>query len=165
MIRLVRSILAVAALVATPAAAATLQTTDLNGATVAIPAGLSVDRTVLMVAFRHKDQTLLDAWRDGLGLKDSDAGWLVTPVIPVTSPMIQPMILGGMKRTLATPAQRSHMAPVFADPKAVAAGLGIDVGDIAVLVLDRSGRVVASARGVYAPEKARGLAAALHPGG
>jgi hypothetical protein len=93
-----------------------LRATDLDGGGFALPGALTSERTLLLIGFRHDDQSALDGWRDGLKLLEADQDWLEVPVIPVTSPLVQPMIRSGMRRRFATAAQRTHVAILFAAP-------------------------------------------------
>jgi hypothetical protein len=165
-----RSPLLVAAVVATSGLAApsglhagpatALHATRLDGAEVAIPG--RPGRTLLILGFQHADQDALEAWRRGLGLADADARWLEIAVIPVKSPMIQPMIRNGMRNHFKTDAQRAHFAPMFADAAPVAARFDLSGLAPGVVVLDGDGRVLAHADGPYDRAKAEGLLAALN---
>jgi hypothetical protein len=143
------------------AAPLSLEVRDLNGRALTVPGGLPAQRTLLLVGFRHADHAALDGWRQGLRLSPTDAAWLETPVIRVRSGLIRRMILDGMRSGASTPEARAHLAPAFADPGTVAAELGVDPGRAAVVVVDRSGRVLARASGAYDPAQARALAAAM----
>jgi hypothetical protein len=155
------AILAVAASDRSAAATLSLQVRDLNGRSLSIPSGLPADRTLLLVGFRHSDRTALDDWRKGLGLSASDPAWLETPIIGVGSGLIRGMILEGMRRGADTPEARAHLAPAFVNAKDVAAALGLDPSRPAAVVIDRAGRVLASAGGDYDPARAHALLAAL----
>lgn len=140
---------------------ALVRTSDLNGKRLALPADLPVERTILLLAFRHEDRGLLEGWRKGLKLTDERADWIEMPVIGVSNPYIQSMIRGGMRGKRRTQAGRAHVAPVFSDAALVAATFGVAPDAVRVLVIDRSGRVLASAGGSYTAQKAQALSSAL----
>jgi hypothetical protein len=117
---------------------------------------------LLILGFQHADQDALEAWRRGLALADADARWLEVAVIPVKSPMIQPMIRNGMRNRFKTAAQRAHFAPMFADATPVAARFDLSGRAPGVVVLDGDGRVLARAEGPYERAKAESLLAALN---
>lgn len=152
------------AFAAAAGAAPVLKGADLNGRPVAVPDAAGPERTLLLLAFRHEDQDALEAWRNGLHLANTDPDWLEAPLIPVKSPMIQPMILGGMKKRFADPGLRGHMAPLFQDPAPVATAFGLSGQGPAVVVVDRAGKVLARAEGAYDATRAKTLMAALRPG-
>jgi hypothetical protein len=152
-------VVAAAALISHPTPAQALvavQTTDLNGKLVSIPAGLTASRSIILVGFRHDDRKQMDAWRQGLGLTDGGGSWFEMPIIGVQSGAIQTMIRRGMSDRLTVPA-KSHLAPVFGDARALATTLGVDQAVVTVLVVDRSGRELARATGPFAPGKAADL--------
>ena len=139
------------------------QTADLNGAKVDIPKDLSANRTLILLGFRHDDSAILDGWLGGLGFSETSPGWLETPVIGVGSGFVQSMIQNGMRKRYKTDAARAHIAPLFGDAAGLAAQAGVDPAQAAVVVVDRSGRVLASAAGAYDLDKARAIRAALTP--
>jgi hypothetical protein len=133
-----------------------VQATDLNGRAVAAP--VAAGRTLLLLGFRHGDQEVLDGWRAGLGLTDEDPTWLEVAYIGAPA-LARGMIQSSMRKRFASPEARGHMAPVFGAPEASLKALAAGPGPV-VLVLDRSGAVLAEARGAYSPANARAVAAA-----
>jgi hypothetical protein len=138
-----------------------LKAVDLNGAAVEIPAGAARGPVLLLVGFRHNDRKALDGWRKGLGLQTEARDWYEIPVIPPGAKMVGGLIMHAMQKGATTDAQRAHLAPTFADAAEVAAQLGVDRHEPAVVVVDRSGRVLARAGGPFDPAKARELTVAL----
>lgn len=133
---------------------------DLNGRQIALPGGLPAPRTLLLVAFRHGDRDVVEGWKTGLGLAADQPDWIEMPVIGVGNGFIQGMILSGMKRRYPAPADKAHVAPLFGDGDALAHELGIAPGQVAALVVDHEGHVLASASGAYAAGPAHALLAA-----
>jgi hypothetical protein len=131
-----------------PASAiAPLRATDLNGAVHALPADWSDHGGVLILGFSHDARAEMDQWVEALGLRVADANWLETPVIGDVNRMVRPMIRTGMRAHYATPLRRAHVAPVFEDAPHFTDLAGPHAHPIVVLVLNRSGDVVARAEG------------------
>lgn len=158
-----RTSMAVAALIllSVPAQAAppphvAVSATNLNGQAVNAP-GLG-PHTLLLLGFRHGDQDLLDGWRTGLGLKDDDPSWLEVAYIGAPA-MARGMIESSLRKRFASSGARSHMAPVFGAPDAALKPLAAEPGPV-VLVLDRSGAILAQARGAYSDVNARSVTTA-----
>ncbi len=140
---------------ATAAPAVKLAATDLNGHAVNAPG--AAEHTLVLLGFRHGDQDVLDGWRTGLGLKDDDLSWIEVAYIGAPS-MARGMIEASLRKRFAGPAARAHMAPVFGAPDAALKSLAAGPGPV-LLVLDRSGAILAEARGAYSPANARSVSA------
>jgi hypothetical protein len=138
-----------------------LQLQDLNGASVKLPGDLPTGASVLLVGFHHGEQPGMDAWRDGLQLQDTESNWLELPVIGEMNSLVKTMIREGMRGKFKTAAQRAHVAPVFAPVESVAGPLGVSTEGISVVVIDRTGHVLACQTGDYTAEKAAALSHAL----
>jgi len=150
---------------AMPASAApvpTLAAENLNDQVLTLPADLPAPRTLVLLAFRHEDQAVLQGWKAGLKLAPSANDWLEVPVVDVSNGMIKAMIRTGMKHNYPDAVGRSHVAPLFGNAATHARAFGVSGRTVAVLVLDRQGRVLASASGAYAPDSARMVVAAWH---
>lgn len=151
--------LAAATLLCSPCMAqevARVHATDLNGRDVELPAHLPADRTLLLIAFRHADQTIVQGWKEGLGLK-VDGDWLEIPVIGVGSSIIHGMIRSGMRSKYPDQQARAHVVPMFGDADALARGFGVSPDTITALVVDRSGHVLARATGPFEASGAAGI--------
>jgi len=139
----------------------TINTTDLNGGAVDFPGPPGSRRIVVLLGFSHDHQAALDAWKQGLGLTDSQGGWLEMPVIGVGAAPIKAMILGGMRRRFSTVEARAHMAPAFTNAADLARRLRLDPHQPAALVVGPTGQVFAAVSGGYAPAKAASVTRAL----
>ena len=84
-------------------------------------------------------------------------------MIGVCNPMIRAVIVRGMRSRVTGAADRARFAPAFADAAAIARQLGVDPSEPAAVVVDRTGRVLASASGAFDPAKAAALMHALRP--
>lgn len=139
------------------------QITDLDGAATEIPAGLPRARVLLLLGFRHDDHAALEGWREGMGLSAGDSDWFEVPVIDVSNALIRGMILRGMRSGVTGAADRARFAPAFADTAAIARQLEVDPSAPAAVVVDRTGRILAHASGVFDPAKAAVLIHVLRP--
>ena len=161
--RAVAAILALTAFVGAPSPASSAplaHITDLNGAGVDIPAGMAGRRTLLILGFRHSDQTIMDGWRKGLRLTGDQADWLEIPVINGVNPLVQKFIRGGMRGKAPTPADRAHMAPMFENGDALVAALAVSPAAVAVVVIDAGGAVLDREAGDFDAAKAGRLTSA-----
>lgn len=144
-----------------PARAATpphvaVSATNLNGQAVSAPG--AAPHTLLLLGFRHGDQDVLDGWRTGLGLRDDDASWIEVAYIGAPA-MARGMIESSLRKRFAGAGARAHMAPVFGAPDPALKPLAAEPGP-AVLVLDRTGAILAQAHGAFSDANARGVIAA-----
>jgi hypothetical protein len=141
---------------ATPAALALprLDATDLNGKPVRLPMDLTGDRTVLLIAFEREQQADIDGWVEGLGLKASGTAWLELPVIENPGTIGRFLIDAGMRRGLPDSGVRARVVTLYTDKQAIKSALGIQSETVHALVVDRAGRVLASAEGRFDPRKA-----------
>lgn len=145
---LLGAVLALALSSATAQPISPLRATDLNGLQHHLPEEWR-EGGVLILGFSHDAREGMDQWVSALGLEASASNWLEAPVIGDAAPAIaRPMIRSGMSRRYATSARRAHVAPVFEDGEPFEQLAGADHDDIAVLVLNSSGEVVARADGL-----------------
>ncbi len=88
-------------------------------------------------------------------------------VIPGGLPAGRTLLLMGFRHAdnrFKTEAQRAHFAPLFADAARVATKLDLSDAAPGVVVVERDGRVLAKAAGVYDRAKGEELLAALNAG-
>jgi hypothetical protein len=126
-----------------------VHTTDLNGRDISVPTGLSAERTLLLLAFRHSDQEIIQGWKSGLGLSATQDGWLEIPVVGVSNSIVRGMIRSGMRSKHPDPRDAAHVAPLFGDADGFAKAFGVSSATVTVLVIDRKGHVLASASGRF----------------
>lgn len=104
---------------------------------------------LIVLAFRHADQAVVASWKAGLGLVPTTPNWLEIPVIGVNNPMVRGMIRSGMRGTYHELVERAHVAPAFGDTATLAKGFGVTADQVAVIVVDHDGEVIAEAKGTY----------------
>lgn len=126
---------------------------DLDGRPVSLPADLPADRSILLLGFAEEHQTGIDRWVAGLKLA-ARRGWLELPVIDNPGAIGRWFIQEGMRRGLPDPAVRARVISVYTDKAEFLGRIGVqDDKSVAVLVVDRSGRVLAMERGDFDPAK------------
>lgn len=141
-----------------------IRLTDLNGRDIFLPVNLPSPRTLLLVAFRHSDQSIVQSWMSGLALTGDQHDWLEIPVVGVSSGIIKGMIRSGMRGKYPDPRDKAHVAPLFGDAAVYAKDLCVSPDAVAVLVIDRQGHVLASTSGAFSEGSAGSIRGAWHPG-
>jgi carbon monoxide dehydrogenase subunit G len=139
----------------------------LDGRVYELPGDLPKPLNLVIVAFRREQQRLVDQWLPWLieleqGRADVDVYEL--PVLSYNYRPARRFIDGGMTRGIPDPAARARTITVYTDVQKVVENLGLaGTGTIAVLVVERSGRILARELGVFEQQKAERLAMSLTP--
>lgn len=127
---------------------------------VVLPQGLSADRSLALVAFDRKHRVEIDSWVKGLGLdRDANFSWFKMPVLndPGNDDERSAIEINLLARH-ATDTFRSRLVPVFTNRDAFVRAAGLSGADHAsVLVLNREGKVLARAEGLFNEGKAQAL--------
>lgn len=153
-----------------------VQGRELDGTLVELPSQLPGRRSVVVLAFRQRQQQDVDRWIDlavALGVPPSPldaAGPLETAVIEV--PVLARRYLGarrfidgGMATSIADPAVLARTITVYTDPTAFRRRCGVPTADEAtVLLVDRAGVVTWHRTGPPQAEDRAALADALAAG-
>ncbi len=138
---------------------------DLDGERYELPEDLSRRASFIVAAFRREQQDVVDEWLPWLlGLQEGDprVGVYELPVLPGALRPVRSFIDGGMARGVGTAAARARTITVYTNVGRVVRELGLDgTGTIAVLLVDRSGAILARELGGYDEQKARRLQSAL----
>ncbi len=153
--------------VRSPSRLPALQGRSLDGKEYDLPVGLAHPYSVMVVAFRRQQQALVDEWLPWLLELEASRSDLAVYEIPVLSSAYGPVrwfIDGGMARGVAEASAQARTITVYTDVDRVVEDLGLTGTDtIAVLLIERSGRVLASVPGGFDEHKAQALATALEP--
>jgi carbon monoxide dehydrogenase subunit G len=135
----------------------------LDGKEYELPGDLAKQHTFLVVAFRREQQRVVDQWLPWL--IDLEQHRSDVAVYELPSSVYGParwFIDGGMTRGIPDVSARARTITVYTDVRKVADNLGLAGTDtIAVLLVERSGRILASEVGGFEKQKAERLAAAL----
>jgi hypothetical protein len=142
----------------------TVTAQNLSETTFILPAQLPAARTLVLMAFEREQQVLLNTWVDALSLKDNKLPWIETPVIGKGYGLFRVFIDNGMRRGIPDPALRERTITLYTDPAALRRDMGLsgDGKEVWVLVVDRTGLVLAQAPGSYSADKAKPLLEALN---
>ena len=139
----------------------------LDGTEYGLPGDLAKQHNFFVVAFRREQQRLVDAWLPwliGLEQRRSDVAVYELPVLSSVYGPARWFIDGGMTRGIPDAAVRARTITVYTDVRKVVDNLGVAGTDtIAVLIVERSGRILATEVGGFEEQKAERLAAALAP--
>ena len=150
-----------------PVALTALSGRALDGRSYQLPGDLAKPYNLLVVAFRRDQQALVDRWLPWLTKLEERRADVAVYEVPVLSSVYGParwFIDGGMTRGIPDPAARARTVTVYTDVRKVVENLGLAGTDtIAVLVVERGGRLLAREHGGFEQEKAERLATALAP--
>lgn len=137
---------------------------DLNGKPWTFPEGLPGERTLVLIGFDELQQQTIDSWSQGLGLDRATNGidWVEMPLIDNPGMFMRWFIDTGMRGGIKDKDLRSHVWTAYTDKKAFMTSCGMTSDkEIYVLVVDRSGKILATASGEYSKEAAAKLIRAL----
>jgi hypothetical protein len=127
---------------------------------VILPKQLPAERTLALVSYSRDHRHEIDSWVKGLRLdEDKSIAWVRMPVL--NDPGNQSARNAFENKLLAqhpTAHDRTRLVPVFTDRQAFIRTAGLSGAEHAsVLVLNRDGKVLARAEGMYHPDKAQAL--------
>jgi len=129
-------------------------------APITVPQELPAARTLAIVMFKNSQRDEAQSWIDGLRLQqDPTISWVRLPVLNDPGDESQRRTKEALLLSrYPTEDERARMVPLFTDKQAFvrAAGL-VDDGHASVMVIDRSGNVLAKAQGPYDEAKAQAL--------
>ncbi len=130
---------------------------------VTLPKDLQGERTLVLVAFARSQQKSIDTWVIGLNLMKSPISWIEAPVIDKPNALFQSVINGGMRSGIPDPFLRDRTITLYTSRQEFIAAMKFRRGaeTIYASVVDRNGKVWATAEGDYSEEKAANILAAL----
>jgi carbon monoxide dehydrogenase subunit G len=138
---------------------------SLDGRHHRLPDDLRARHTFIVAAFRREQQALVDEWLPWLVELEERRPDVAVYELPVLSSAYSParsFIDGGMARGVGTDAARARTITVYIDVGKAVRELGLPGTDtIGVLLVDRSGRILAREHGGFDDEKTMRLTAAL----
>jgi carbon monoxide dehydrogenase subunit G len=148
-----------------PARLPPLSGRSLDGRHHDLPGDLREQHTFIIAAFRREQQALVDEWLPwltGLQERRPDVAVYEVPVLASAYSPARWFIDGGMARGVGSDAARARTITVYTDVGKAVRELGLPGTDaIGVLLVDRSGRILAREHGGFGDEKTMRLAAAL----
>ncbi len=139
----------------------------LDGKEYELPGDLPRQHNFLVVAFRREQQHLVDRWLPWLIDLEQNRADVAVYELPVLSSVYGPArwsIDGAMKHGIPDASARARTITVYTNLDNVLDNLGLAGTDtIAVLIVERSGRIWARETGGFEEQKAQRLAALLAP--
>jgi hypothetical protein len=140
-----------------------IQTETLGERKLTLPQDLPGEKTLAVIAFERGQQANINTWVNGLNLKTTTDPWVELPVIEPRSSWSRAFIDGGMRMGIRDEAMRNRVITLYIEraPFLKAMGLPESTKSIYVVIVTRSGQVLASVEGDYTPEKAAVLAKAF----
>ena len=142
-----------------------LEARDLEGTRVTVPDDLAGERNVLLVAFRREHQALVDSWvpwLDARAADDPGFRYYELPTIGIEWSLGRRFIDGGMAKAIPDPVVRRRTLTIYTDVRRVTTALALDTtSTIAVVLVDRAGRVRWQGSGPFSDAAADALDAAL----
>lgn len=150
---------------ASPQVLPTLSGRSLDGEDYQFPRELRRRFGILVLAFRREQQEIIDDWLPwllALERRRSDVAVCEVPVISTAYRPVRRFIDGGMARGVGTDDARARTVTVYTDVRRLISDLGLRGSDtIALLLVERSGRILATELGSFEEEKAKRLAGPL----
>lgn len=138
---------------------------NLSGEEVRIPAGLSGERNLLLVAFKREQQKNLDTWLKAMPAivaKYPKLSYYEFPVIERPNKMVRFFIDNGMRGGISDKAQRARTVTLYIEKKPFKQSLGITSEDTTYTYLvDKSGKILWQESGDFTPAKGQALSDAL----
>ena len=131
-----------------------------NRQPVAFPQGLPAERTLALVTFHRDHRKDAESWINGLQLRDDPSiAWVRMPVIDdPKDPVLRSEVENRLLSRYTSDAERRNLHPVFTDRAAFVQSTGLGNAEQAhVLVVNRSGEVLARVSGQYDEAKAQAL--------
>lgn len=141
-----------------------VDTVDLNGREVSFPDQLPADPTLVLVAFKQKQQDNLNEWINGMNLAAADApAWVELPVVPNYGALWRGFVNGGMRSGITKTDDRARVFTIFVDPERFRSFFDMPTeNDVYLMVVEQDGTVRETVRGDYSQQKADLIRAALN---
>ncbi len=122
-------------------------------------------RMLVLVSFHRDHRRDIESWIDGLSLyQDRSIAWIRMPVVQdaVGDPTVRAAAESRLLARYVTPQERENLIPVFIDREMFLRSTGLPHEQSAyVLVIKRSGEVLARIPGAFDPAKAQTVREAL----
>jgi hypothetical protein len=143
----------------------TVTGTDLHGEEQTLPACLTKDRTIVVVAFERWQQTLCDGWYKHIGAfqkNNNHVGYYEIPTIAKLNPFVRWFIYRGMRGGIPDAEMRRSVITLHIDKAPFKKGLGIeDENTVHIFIMDKDGKVIKYINGEWTAEKWQEAVAAL----
>ena len=139
-----------------------LEADDLNGRTLSLPKDLPGKPTIVLIAFKRKQQSSLDAWVDRLDLlPEGGPAWIEMPVVGRGAAIFRSFVDKGMRAGITSEVMRGRTITIYSSRRAFNNALGIrSMKDIYVALVDPNGTVHILIQGDVSEEKMKKLRSA-----
>ncbi len=142
-----------------------LRARNLEGRALHLPRDFAGVRNVVLVAFQRWHQDLVDSWIPYVGrliTSHPELRVYEVPVLSSTYSLARPFIDGGMRAAIASREVRERTLTTYTDVSRVVRSLGLPgTGTVAILLVDRTGRIHWRGQGGYEPAQAAALERAV----
>ncbi len=134
---------------------------NLEGDVFTLPRDLSANYSIIAFGFAHEQQPAIDTWAaelKQLEKNNSSLKFYEIPVIDSSNAALRTVIRNGMRTGISDEADRKRTMTLFVDKPAFVQALGVkDQGEIALMLVDRNGKVLWETSGVRSEEKSKAL--------
>ena len=139
-----------------------LEADDLNGRTLSLPKDLPGQPTIVLIAFKRKQQSSVDAWVDRLDLlPEGGPAWIEMPVVGRGAAIFRSFVDKGMRAGITSEFMRGRTITIYSSRRAFNSALGIQsMKDIYVALVDPNGTVHILIQGDVSEEKMKKLRSA-----
>ena len=139
-----------------------LEADDLNGRTLSLPKDLPGKPTIVLIAFKRKQQSSVDAWVDRLDLlPEGGPAWIEMPVVGRGAAIFRSFVDKGMRAGITSEVMRGRTITIYSSRRAFNNALGIrSMKDIYVALVDPNGTVHILIQGDVSEEKMKKLRSA-----
>ena len=139
-----------------------LEADDLNGRTLSLPKDLPGKPTIVLIAFKRKQQSSVDAWVDRLDLlPEGGPAWIEMPVVGRGAAIFRSFVDKGMRAGITSEFMRGRTITIYSSRRAFNNALGIQsMKDIYVALVDPNGTVHILIQGDVSEEKMKKLRSA-----
>ena len=139
-----------------------LEADDLNGRTLSLPKDLPGQPTIVLIAFKRKQQSSVDAWVDRLDLlPEGGPAWIEMPVVGRGAAIFRSFVDKGMRAGITSEVMRGRTITIYSSRRAFNNALGIrSMKDIYVALVDPNGTVHILIQGDVSEEKMKKLRSA-----
>ena len=139
-----------------------LEADDLNGRTLSLPKDLPGQPTIVLIAFKRKQQSSVDEWVDRLDLlPEGGPAWIEMPVVGRGAAIFRSFVDKGMRAGITSEVMRGRTITIYSSRRAFNNALGIrSMKDIYVALVDPNGTVHILIQGDVSEEKMKKLRSA-----
>ncbi|TDQ66575.1 hypothetical protein ATL17_0577 [Maritalea mobilis] len=141
-----------------------IDTKDLNGRSLSLPADFNAERSLLLIAFEQEQQLQINTWLPFAEQLENagQAKFYELPVLPSALRLMGGMIENGMRSGIPSQATRAKTLTLYTNVTRFRKNLGLGgKNEIYAVVIDRQGRILAVQSGAYSSAKAKQIRAAL----